>query len=69
MSRTYEILCHKCKVRLWIGQASSSDFILYSGDKNHEAQRAFYWSHLRHPLEVMETGELPDDYEEIEVED
>jgi hypothetical protein len=68
MSITYDIICVKCKKKLWIGQAG----IIYTGEpKTMKKLRKFLYKHLNHPLiftddntsyEFMEEGYLPEGY-------
>jgi len=63
MSVCYELVCHGCRKRLWIGQGS----VIYSAPEYMERLSEFLHDHKRHPLEFMadeqatETG-----YERVE---
>jgi hypothetical protein len=49
MSITYDIVCHECKKRRWIGQGS----FIYSTPKYMERLSEFLHEHINHPLEFM----------------
>lgn len=51
MSRTYEIVCHDCKVSLGMGQGSGDKAYIYGTDEDRTAQRDFFFDHQRHRLE------------------
>ena len=51
MSRTYEIVCHDCKVKLWIGQGNEGKEYIYWTDKDRQVLRDFFFSHQNHRLE------------------
>lgn len=54
MGQTYDLACHDCKVRLWIGQtnASSTKPWIYTADASTmKALNEFLVSHLGHRLE------------------
>lgn len=69
MSKTYEIICHKCKVYLWIGQGNEGKEYIYGTEEALNNQKSFFFAHYRHPLEFMESQEvsaLIDDYFDFE---
>lgn len=58
MSRTYEIICHDCKISLWIGQGhprqdpnDHTDQYLYTTDDAIANLNAFMFGHMNHVLE------------------
>jgi len=56
MGMTYDIACHKCKVRLWIGQTNMSSKLgkpwVFTGEKKTVlALGKFLQDHVGHPLE------------------
>lgn len=51
MSRTYEILCHDCKVSLWIGQGSGEKAYIYGTEQHKKQLRDFLFGHQNHRLE------------------
>lgn len=51
MSRTYEIVCHSCKVRLWIGQGNPGREYIYQTDEALVSLSNFLFAHQRHYLE------------------
>lgn len=51
MSRTYRILCHECRVSLWIGQGSGERAYIYGDDLYKKALRDFLYGHQNHRLE------------------
>lgn len=51
MSRTYELLCHDCRVSLWIGQGSGDRAYIYGDDPHKKALRDFLFGHQNHKLE------------------
>jgi hypothetical protein len=71
MSRTYEIVCHDCRSRLWIGQGwPDTRVYLYGGDDHFKALEAFLFGHQRHRIEFGDCEVLDlDDYAEIEVDE
>jgi hypothetical protein len=58
MSRTYEIVCHDCKVRLWVGQGWPPKVYMYKTDKALELLESFLFSHQRHKLEFGDDEQL-----------
>jgi hypothetical protein len=66
MSVCYEIVCHKCKKRLWIGQGS----VIYSAPPYMDHLAAFMHDHINHPLEFMRDETASEtDYERIDWEE
>lgn len=59
MSRTYEIGCDKCKVTLWIGQAtvSGENPYIYKTPDALEAVQKFLFEHRTHPLRFLDEHE------------
>ena len=53
MSRTYELLCHECRVSIWIGQrnAGSDRPYIYTTANELEKLRTFLFGHQNHRLE------------------
>jgi len=51
MSRTYELLCHDCRVSLWIGQGRDESAYIYTDDLHRQALRDFLFGHQNHRLE------------------
>jgi hypothetical protein len=55
MARTYEILCHDCKVSLWVGQKGAGQpderAYLYTSAEHLSALRDFLFGHQNHRLE------------------
>jgi len=52
MSRTYEIVCHECRVRLWIGQGWPPDRVrIYKGGERLDWLEEFLFAHQRHRIE------------------
>jgi hypothetical protein len=62
VSTTYDILCHDCKVHLWIGQARR----LYSTPEHVEKLGAFLFQHIGHKLEFRDSYHTPDDYLDLD---
>ncbi|HEX3560383.1 MAG TPA: hypothetical protein VHU19_14340 [Pyrinomonadaceae bacterium] len=70
MARTYEIACHDCKVRLWIGQGSGEKAYIYSTDRHIKQLRDFLFNHQYHRLEFGDDERLAlDDYMELNSDD
>lgn len=68
MSRTYDLVCTKCKKALWIGQAGggAERGHIYTGDqKVMRDLNAFLWDHMDHPLVFCNDEGLDDDIEEV----
>lgn len=59
MSMTLSVVCHDCKVMLWIGQHSNrSGWYLYSQDKDVVNRlNLFINAHLDHHLSFVNDGE------------
>jgi len=51
MSRTYEIICHDCKQRIWIGQGSGDKAYIYRTEKETKNLSDFLFGHQNHRLE------------------
>lgn len=72
MSRTYEILCHDCKVRLWIGQGRpETRQYIYKAEPEFTRFEQFLFAHQNHRLEFGddEPFSLLDGYTRIDGED
>ena len=54
MAKTYEIVCHDCKVTLWIGQ----DTRLYTTPAHLKQQQDFFYGHIGHRLEFNDSDTL-----------
>ena len=70
MSRTYEILCHLCKERLWIGQGQEpvKPFRLYTDEKHIITLDTFLYNHRGCRLGFQESEQLSvdeDDYKDL----
>lgn len=69
MSRTYEILCHDCKVRLWIGQGwPETRQYIYKTDEYITRLEQFLFGHQNHRLEFGddEPFSMLDDYTRLD---
>lgn len=67
MSRTYDIACHDCKVKLWIGQGSGDSAYLYTTQEHLKAMRDFLFFHQRHELEFGDDEPMAlDDYKALD---
>ena len=72
MSRTYEILCHDCKTKLWIGQGSGEKAYIYGTDAHRKQLRDFLFGHQNHRLEFGDDEEFHckyDDYTRLDDDD
>jgi hypothetical protein len=49
MSTTFDLVCHDCKQRIWIGQGH----YIYKTDDDLTALEAFLFAHRRHKLEFV----------------
>lgn len=58
MSRTYDIVCHDCKVRLWAGQGNEGKEYIYKTDKALVNLETFFYSHERHKIEFGDSEHL-----------
>lgn len=68
MSRTYEIVCHDCRVRLWVGQGWPPDRLhLYFSPRHQDLLERFLFGHMRHKIEFGDDEQLDvgDDYEPL----
>jgi hypothetical protein len=61
MSQTYNLICHDCRVALWIGQGTLRPYI-YGTDVHRAVQSAFLLGHIGHRLEVNEDQQTDIDY-------
>jgi hypothetical protein len=55
VSDTYVLLCHDCKIEIWIGQSSNNEigFCFYSGEpETMDDLKHFLWEHKRHQLSM-----------------
>lgn len=72
MSRTYDLVCLRCKKALWIAQGlpeGEESKVFYSGDlKTMPALKTFLFSHEEHELQFINDEKLGDDIEEVEIE-
>ena len=60
MSDTYDIACHDCKERVWVGRGGASpwtlpSWTLYGEPETMQAVCLFLWNHKGHRLEFNET--------------
>jgi hypothetical protein len=65
LSRTYEILCHNCRQRLWIGQGVNTVIRLTTTEAKIARLETFFTDHQEHALEVRQSERLSigqDDY-------
>lgn len=51
MSRTYQLVCHDCKVRLWIGQGNPNREYIYTTEEALRLLQDFFFGHQRHRIE------------------
>jgi hypothetical protein len=60
MSRTYDIVCHECKVGLWIGQSERNERggKIYTVSPEIDYFADFLFAHKGHPLEFDEDQRL-----------
>jgi len=68
MSRTYSIVCHDCRKRLWAGQGwPKTKPYIYKDEKYIKALEDFLFNHQQHKLEFGDDEYLNgiDDYEEV----
>lgn len=67
MSRTYNIVCRDCEVRLWIGQGNEGTEYIYKTDEALRLLQAFLYSHQRHKIEFGDSEHLQvDEYENLD---
>lgn len=70
MSRTFDIACHDCRVKLWIGQAAEGKQYIYQTERDHKRLTDFLYTHQRHRLEFGDDEHMAlDDYKSIGVEE
>lgn len=57
MSNTYSLICRELRVKLWVGQQSSTSGLnLYSGGEEIERLRKFLMHTKFHPIELTIDG-------------
>jgi hypothetical protein len=72
MSRTYDLACHTCQVKLWVGQApigERSRFSIYTTDGDGTgaaALSAFLIGHEHHRLEFADDEAFCEDYKQLD---
>jgi len=64
MSRTYEIVCHDCRVHLWFGQGWPGRNRMYRTDEFLDLLESFLFDHQHHRIESGDDEylDLGDDY-------
>jgi len=72
MSRTYEIICKKCKKSLWIGQGFPDKRYIYKSDEHIKPLENFLFDHLEHDLFFADSERLDgfvnlEEYEDISI--
>lgn len=65
MSRTHAIVCHDCKVSLWIGQGSDERAYIYTTEPELTALKRFLFCHARHRLEFGDDEFVGVEYREL----
>lgn len=70
MARTYEIACHDCKHKLWIGQGrQTGGKYLYKTPEALLKLESFLFSHQQHRIEFGDDERLAlDDYKDLDPE-
>jgi hypothetical protein len=70
MARTFDLVCHDCRLALWIGQRfSGADRpYLYGTGLQRAAQEAFLFGHIGHRLEVNDSEQTDSDYTALDAE-
>lgn len=79
MSRTFDVLCHECRVRLWVAQDHASRreaFYIYGGNRAfpraeemHSPLAEFLFRHQGHSLGFKQsdlTTDSEDDYTKLD---
>jgi hypothetical protein len=69
MSRTYELGCDTCNVCLWVGQGKDDAISVYTAEPHRRQLADFFQAHLGHPLRLLDTELVPDEWVEIGRED
>jgi hypothetical protein len=56
MSVCYELACHQCRKRLWVGQGS----VIYTAPEHALSLSEFLHDHQNHPLEFVDDQRATD---------